>query len=51
MTKICKETGIPESTLRGWKKEEEKLRQFVSTVEELGLKRKRARLAQDPELE
>ena len=30
--KVCRETGINESTLRGWLREEDKLRSFVLTV-------------------
>ena len=47
---IC--TGTRESTVRGWKKEEEKLRSLVQDLEEdAGLKRKRARLANDTQLD
>ena len=37
--KIVKETGIPESTLRGWKKDEDKLKEYIHTMEEPGLKK------------
>ena len=44
--------GTTESTVRGWKKDEEKLRSMVQDLEEdTGLKRKRARLAQDTQLD
>ena len=47
--KICRENGIPESTLRGWLKDEDKLRGFVRDLDDdAGLKRKRARTAADP---
>ena len=50
--KVVRDTGVPESTLRGWLKEEAKLREFVVTVDESGgLKRKKARLAMDAELD
>ena len=44
--------GTRESTVGGWKKEEEKLRSLVQDLEEdVGLKRKRARLANDTQLD
>ena len=47
--KISRETGVQESTLRGWVKEEANLRSFMQDLdEESGLSRKRARKAQDP---
>ena len=50
--KISRETGVQESTLRGWVKEEGNLRSFVQDLdEESGLSRKRARKAQDPALD
>ena len=33
-TKICKELSLSESTMRGWLKDETKLRDFVDTVDE-----------------
>ena len=51
-TRICKEFGLAESTLRGWIKEEDKLRSFADTVDGPdALKRKRAKTAQDPALD
>ena len=45
-------TGTRESTIRGWKKEEEKLRTLVQDLEaDEGLKRKRARTANDADLD
>ena len=45
-SKVSRETSVPESTLRGWLKDEVKLREFVHTVEESdGLRRKKARVA------
>ena len=50
--KVSKEKGIPESTLRGWLKDESKIRKFADEVDtEVGLSRKRARLAEDPVLD
>lgn len=50
--KIGREFGIPESTLRGWCKEEDKLREFVQDLDDdAGLQRKRARTAADPGLD
>lgn len=47
-TKVAREMSVAESTLRGWLKDEAKLREFVDTVEESeGLARKRARTATD----
>ena len=47
--KICRECGIPESTFRGWIKDEAKLRDFVRDLDDdIGLQRKRARTAADP---
>jgi len=41
-----------ESTIRGWLKDEQKLRDFVDTVDSTdGMKRKKARTANDPELD
>ena len=46
---IC--TGTRELTVRGWKKEDEKVCSLVQDLEEdAGLKRKRARLANDIQL-
>uniref|UniRef100_H3AJ53 HTH CENPB-type domain-containing protein n=1 Tax=Latimeria chalumnae TaxID=7897 RepID=H3AJ53_LATCH len=50
--KISHDTGVPESTLRGWLKEEYRLRPFVVTVSETeGLSRKRACTASDAPLD
>uniref|UniRef100_H2ZRR3 HTH CENPB-type domain-containing protein n=1 Tax=Latimeria chalumnae TaxID=7897 RepID=H2ZRR3_LATCH len=50
--KISRDTGVPESTLQGWLKEEYKLRVFVMTVSETeGLSRKRAHTASDAPLD
>uniref|UniRef100_H3B5D1 HTH CENPB-type domain-containing protein n=1 Tax=Latimeria chalumnae TaxID=7897 RepID=H3B5D1_LATCH len=50
--KISRDTGVPESTLRGWLKEEYNLRAFVMTVSETeGLSRKRACTASDAPLD
>lgn len=43
--------GIPESTLRGWLKDENKLREASTTIDDCGQARKRARPAQDQQLE
>ena len=32
-TKVIKETGVPESTLRGWLKDEDKLKDFCDAVD------------------
>jgi len=50
--KVCRDIGIPESTLRGWLKDEDKLRDFVADLDkDEGLQRKRIRLAADPGLD
>ena len=49
--KVSRELGLAESTLRGWLKDEEKLREACSVMDDCGQKRKRARTAQDPQLE
>ena len=50
--KVARETCIAESTIRGWLKDEEKLRKFVDTVEDGdGLRRKKARQAKDDTLD
>ena len=50
--KVARETGIAESTVRGWLKDEDKLRKFVDTVEDGdGLRRKKARQAKDDTLD
>lgn len=49
--KVSRELGIADSTLRGWLKDEEKLREACSAMDDCGQKRKRARTAQDPQLE
>lgn len=44
--------GVPEGTIRGWMKEEDKLRNFVNTVEsEIGLQRKKNKLGQNSDLD
>lgn len=43
--------GIPESTLQGWLKDENKLREASTTIDDCGQARKRARPAQDQQLE
>jgi hypothetical protein len=51
-TKVREDLGLGESTLRLWIKGEDKLREFVDTVdEEDGLQRKRARTAAAPGLD
>ena len=50
-SKVVKDTGVNESTLRGWLRSEAKLRSFAETVEKDGLSRKKARLAADPQLD
>ena len=50
--KVCRETGVHEATLRGWIRDESKLRNFVHNVEESEwLSRKRARKAHDSALD
>jgi len=50
--KLSRELSVAESTLRGWLKEEEKLKEFVDNLDESsGLARKRARMAQDQDLD
>ena len=47
--KVSREQGIPESTLRGWLKDEGKIRDFTDELDQPeGMARKRARTAQDP---
>ena len=49
---VSRDNGVPESTLRGWLKDEEKLKDFVHTLDESdGMKRKKAKTAKDPELD
>ena len=49
--KVSRDLGVAESTLRGWLKDENKLREFVHSVDEIGgLARKRARKANDEDL-
>ncbi len=49
---VSRETGIAEGTIRGWLKDETKLRDFVHEVDESeGLQRKRARTAKDAPLD
>lgn len=51
-TKVAREMGIPESTVRGWLKDEVKLRTFLEQVcEEEGPSRKKIKTAQDPVLD
>ena len=49
--KVSKETGVAEGTLRGWLKDEGKLREACTVMDDCGQKRKRFRTAQDPQLE
>ena len=50
--KVSRDLGIAESTLQGWLKEKDKLREFLHTVDESdGLNKKRARLANDKNLD
>ena len=45
---IIHETGIPEGTIRGWMKEEEKLHTFMASVESnVGLQKKKAQVGED----
>ena len=48
---ICREQGIPESTLRGWLKDEEKLRAAISEMDDPDQQRKRFRGAKDKDLD
>lgn len=49
---VANELGVGASTVRGWLKEEPKLRKFVENIDQdEGLSRKRARLANDDELD
>ena len=49
---VGREIGTASSTLRGWSKDETKLREFVHIVDENdGLARKRARTAKDCDLD
>ena len=42
--KVCRESGVAEGTLRGWLKEEVKLREYLHSVDtDDGLSRKRQR--------
>ena len=51
-TKVGRDIGAPESTVRRWVLEEEKLRQFIDTIEhDEGLARKKARTAKDSDLD
>ena len=50
--KVSRDNGVPESTLRGWLKDEDKLREFSTSLDgSEGLKRKRVKTAKDPELD
>jgi hypothetical protein len=50
--KVSRDNGVPESTIRGWIKDEPKLRDFVDVVDSTdGMKRKKARTANDPDLD
>ena len=50
--KVSKDTGVAESTLRGWLKSEVQLRDFVDSVDgDGGLARKKARTAKDGPLD
>ena len=49
---ISRDIGVPESTIRGWVKEEEKLRAFLQTIDaDEGMQRKRTRQAENTELD
>jgi hypothetical protein len=49
---ICRELNLPESTLRGWLKNEDKMRAFIDNMEsDSGLLRKRSRTAQNTDLD
>ena len=51
-SKVCNELKIAESTFRGWLKDEQKLRDYLHDVDsDEGIKRKRARTANDNELD
>uniref|UniRef100_UPI00358F3C65 tigger transposable element derived 5-like n=1 Tax=Myxine glutinosa TaxID=7769 RepID=UPI00358F3C65 len=51
-TQVARDPGIPESTLRGWKSQEEKLRVSLCKVEEeAGLKAKHLKTAKDGSLD
>ena len=51
-TKVARELGVHESTLRGWLKNEHKLRSFVDGCDtDVGLARKRTRVSDDPVLD
>ena len=50
--KVSRDLGMSDSTLRGWIKEELKLREYVHNLDEsCGLSRKRARTAKDVDLD
>nr|XP_006813725.1 PREDICTED: tigger transposable element-derived protein 5-like [Saccoglossus kowalevskii] len=50
--KIARDLGVGESTIRGWVKDETKLRKFIFDVDqESGLKRKRAKLASNEDID
>ena len=50
--KVSRELGIPESTIRGWRKNEDSIRAFVDEVDTpVGLTRKRARRPKNPVLD
>jgi hypothetical protein len=49
---LSREYNIPESTLRGWVKDEDKLKKFVDKVDtDTGLSRKRTREAENSDLD
>ena len=51
-SRSSRDLNVPESTVRGWVKDEAKLRQFLDEVDtDSGLSRKRARLAENSELD
>ena len=51
-TKVGRDIGAPESTVRRWVREEDKLRQFIDNIEhDEGLARKKARTAKDSDLD
>ena len=52
VTRVQNDNGVPQSTIHDWIKDEQKLRDFVDTIDYTdGMKRKRARTASDPELD
>ena len=48
---VSRDTGIRDSTIRGWIKDEDRLRDSSNNLEDCGQARKRARLVKDQQLE